>query len=81
LQTEAVSRFELESTQIDGLVFNPVAQIALIDYDRRHSVVDVATGELLRQLEPTGRAIFSPDGTMILTQFFGEFTFWGVASE
>lgn len=81
LQTDAVSRFALESTQIDGLIFNPAADIALIDYDRRHYVVDVATGELLRQLEPTGNAIFSPDGTLILTQFFGEFTFWGVVSE
>ena len=81
LETNEVSEFEVPSIFVDRLIFNPTAEFALVYFDRMYFIVDVATGDLIAPLDVVGNVIFNTDGTLLVTQYLGELTFWGVLGD
>ncbi|MEQ8671906.1 MAG: WD40 repeat domain-containing protein [Aggregatilineales bacterium] len=81
LETNTVSQFAVPSIFVDRLIFNPTGELALVYFDRMYFIVDVATGELIAPLDVIGNAVFNAEGTLLVTQYFGELTFWGVVGE
>ncbi len=67
-------------TSVDGIFFSPDEQIAVVDVIGGALLVDVVTGERLREFDSVGLASFSQDSTLFITHFRGELTFWGIDS-